>query len=142
MKYLIPILLLLASPAQGYDFKPLTRDEPVVRMVLQEAVDEPFEGMVAVAGTALDRVADRRWPNTERRVIYQPKQYSGMAYTLQTYSKTQIEGARAAVEVARKGLRPCGLSLWYHADYIKAPSWTRRMKLTCVIGHHLFYGDE
>ena len=71
-RLIIIALLLFPGIAWGGEFKPLSRDEPIVRMVLQEAANEPFAGMVAVAGVALDRVADRRWPSTTRKVVYQP----------------------------------------------------------------------
>ena len=128
--------------------EPLTRAEPVVRMVLQEANTEPLAGKVAVAGVALDRAADRRWPNTEAEVVYQgnrsPRtaQFTGMSIPLGRYTEANIEEARLAVELARSGTRPCGVVLWYHADWIEPPHWTRAMAEQCRIGEHIFYGDR
>lgn len=136
------VIMVLSNPAWG-EFKPLTRDEPIVRMVLQEAANEPFAGMVAVAGVALDRVRDDRWPNTARDVVYSPAQFTGMGIALRRYSQTQIETARVAVEIALSGTRPCGTVLWYHTTDI-TPSWLELpwLVVKCQLGAHLFYGDE
>lgn len=133
------VMMMLSSPAWG-EFKPLTRAEPIVRMVLQEAANEPFAGMVAVAGVALDRIRDNRWPNTAREVIYFPAQFTGMGITLRKYSEGQIDKARTAVEIARSGTRPCGKVLWYHTTEVK-PSWRERLIVKCQLGVHIFYGD-
>jgi len=143
----IIILLMLGSlslltncPVQGGEFKPLTRDEPVVRMVLQEASGEPFYGQVAVAGTVFDRMADRRWPNTEIEVVYQPDQYEGMGLRLRLYSQAAITKARAAVALSRRGVRPCGRVFWFHNPTVR-PRWARVYKKQCTIGLHTFYGE-
>lgn len=145
----IMALMVLAcmTVAHAEDALPLTREEPVVRMVLQEANTESLAGKVAVAGVALDRATDRRWPGTPRDVVYQGNhstrtaQFTGMAISLRRYTDKDIEVARLAVELARSGTRPCGIVLWYHADYIKLPHWTKAMTEHCRIGAHIFYGD-
>ncbi len=134
-------LLLLAFPAWGSSFEPLTREEPIARMVLQEAANEPFLGMVAVAGVALDRMKDRRWRSTEKHVVYQPAQFTGMGIRLRRYSEKQITRARTAVAVAILGKRPCGTVFWYHADFVK-PSWRKDYQWVCQLGAHIFYGDR
>lgn len=142
MRYLILLaFMLLANPAHADDFRPLTRDEPVVRMVLQEAIHEPFAGLIAVAGVAFDRVHDGRWPSVLRAVIYQPWQFTAMNIRLRRYSQEQITRARRAVALAAFGARPCGTVLWYHTYRVK-PSWRKRFVLRCRIGAHLFYGDK
>ena len=122
-------------------FKPLTRDEPVVRMVLQEAANETFAGQIAVAGVAYDRVTDPRWPSTLKEVIYQKAQFTGMSIKLRDYSRSQITQARLAVAEAERGTRPCGTVLWYHTNYVY-PEWRKRLAAKCQLGAHIFYGDE
>jgi spore germination cell wall hydrolase CwlJ-like protein len=34
---------------------------------------------------------------------------------------------------------PTVSSVYYHADYIKAPSWTKDLEVECKIGKHIFY---
>ena len=137
------IILLAQCGTPAYaEFKPLTRSEPVVRMVLQESNNEPFYGMVAVAGTAFDRRSDDRWPNTVKDVVYQPWQYEGMSIKLKNYSISDIELARTARRVASEGVRPCGKVTHFHATYIERPTtWPKKYKLVCQIGNHKFYGD-
>ena len=129
-------------------FKPLSRAEPVVRMVLQEAINEPFSGLVAVAGVALDRVEDRRWPNTPAGVVYQGNhsrrtaQFTGMSITLRDYSPDQITRARLAVASAEIGDRPCGRVLYYHTTWV-TPKWDyTKIEVACQIGNHIFYRDK
>ena len=126
----------------GVPFKPLNvAKEPLVTMILQEAANEPFEGLVGVAGVALDRVTDPRWPSTLRRVIYQRAQFTGMSMPIPRWSQFQITRARAAAATARKGARPCGKVLWYHTIYVK-PAWRKRLSARCRLGLHIFYEDK
>jgi len=48
----------------------------LAQMVLGEARGEPYEGQLAVAHVAMNRVADPRWPDTPSAVVLQPKQFS------------------------------------------------------------------
>jgi hypothetical protein len=123
----------------AFAFTPLTRAEPVVRLVLQEAANEPFDGQIAVAGVALDRVTAPSWPDTAHGVVYQRDQFTGMGLKLRHYSEAQITRARAAVIVARTGYRPCGHVFWYHNGDVN-PVWDDNLDLHCRIGGHLFYG--
>lgn len=45
-------------------------------LVYGEARGEPYNGMVAVAASVMNRVADSRFPNTVSGVIYQPGAYT------------------------------------------------------------------
>lgn len=45
-------------------------------LVYGEARGEPYNGMVAVAATVMNRVADSRFPNSVSGVIYQPGAYT------------------------------------------------------------------
>ena len=131
-------MMLIVAAAHSH---PLTRDEPVVRMVLQEANNEPFDGMVAVAATVFDRVSDSRWPDTVRGVVYQRDQYTGMALRLGSFSMEQIALAREAVRLARLGFRPCGRSVfWYHTHAVN-PWWNQELVLACKIGNHVFWRE-
>ncbi len=136
----VTVFLLASNAAQGAE--PLTRAEPIVRMILQEANNEPFEGLVAVASVAFDRITDPRWPDSPHGVVYQPYQFSGMGILLRSYTVAQIALARRAVEVAGLGSRPCGRSVfWYHTHAVK-PTWNKRLVVACKIGGHIFYKDK
>ena len=140
----IIVIITIIQPAYAAEnFKPLTRSEPVVRMVLQEASDQPFVAQIAVAAVALDRVKDPRWPDTPKGVVYQSHQFTGMASKLRRYTHQQIQKARLAVWSAKVGIRPCGKGIyWYYSESIRAPSWTKRLSLRCVLGSQAFYADK
>jgi N-acetylmuramoyl-L-alanine amidase len=111
-------------------------------MVLQEANLEPFAGMVAVAGVALDRVRDNRWPDNAEAVVRQPNQFTGMSIKIRRYSQQQITRARLAVAAAEGGTRPCGRVLYYHTDWVK-PKWDySKIEVACQLGDHIFYRDN
>ncbi len=136
--------VMLASvypgPIEGFS-NPLRKNEPVVRMVLQEASGEPFTGMVAVAAVAMDRVTDQSWPSTIQEVIYQPAQFTGMNFPIKDYPLKDIKLARVAVLFAQRGQRPCGAAYWYHATWmVKTPAWAGKLRRLCIIGQHVFYG--
>ena len=116
--------------------------EPLVFMLLQEANGEPYDGMVAVAGVALDRAEHGQWPNSLDEVLYQPRQFTGMQFDPKAYTPSQIDKAQGAALLARVGLRPCGPVYWYHATWMATyPAWTAspKVKVSCTIGDHIFY---
>ena len=144
----LALMAVICSYGQVNAFKPLSRAEPVVRMVLQEAANEPLAGMVAVAGVALDRVADSRWPDTPVGVVYQGNrsrrtaQFTGMSITLRDYTPDQITRARIAVATAEVGERPCGRILYYHTTAVSPPWDYTKIEVACQIGDHIFYRDK
>lgn len=125
---------------------PIMKDEHLVRLVIQEASAEPLPGKVAVVGVALDRARDRRWPNSERAVVYQGShsirtaQFTGMRNSLVKHNWRDIRAARLAVKLARSGTRPCGEVFYYHTAKAK-PIWRLKLAKPCRIGAHIFYGD-
>jgi len=133
-------LSLLSSSAVLSQEPPLRADEHLVRMVLQEAEGEPLDGMIAVAGVALDRARDRRWPDTVREVVYQPAQFQGLSLPDRAWTERAIRRARRAVRRARAGERPCGRVLWYHTVDVR-PRWVEELTPVCVIGYHVFWND-
>lgn len=121
--------------------EPLARLEYIVRMILQESNGEPERGMVAVAAVALDRVSHGNWPDNERDVVYQRRQFAGMSLRIKNYTPMEIRLARDAVSLARGGVRPCGTAYWFHATWMpRRPPWAPRLLSLCVIGGHEFYG--
>ena len=111
-------------------------------MVLTEAAGEPLEGQVAVAGVAIDRARDRRWPSTVELVVHQPWQFTGMRYPHRAYTEAERRVARRAVVLALRGERPCGRVYWYHtADIAVRPAWADVKLPVCVIGNHVFWAD-
>ena len=116
-----------------------------------ESRGEPLEGQYAVAEVTMNRVADRRYPNTVCEAVYQAKwDYLRKRY-VGAFSWTELDDnatphgdawARAVnvAELTFSGRRDNVLdgAVHYHADYIR-PSWSRGKKPVARIGQHLFY---
>ena len=63
-----------------------------------------------------------------------------MSLKIKRYSEREIRQARAAVEHARAGWRPCGPGVfWYYAKWSQSPYWVVGYKLKCIIGDHMFF---
>jgi N-acetylmuramoyl-L-alanine amidase len=139
---LLVTLILCATDKRACSEEHLTGDNVLLRAVLQEAESEPLDGMVAVAGVALDRAADRRWPGTPRDVLLQPAQFEGMSRPLRNHSARARALAEQAVLLAVSGHRPCGTVLYFHAEWM-TPSWDfEKIQPACQIGGHVFYTDR
>lgn len=140
--------------------KPIVEVDDLTALVLHEARGESAKGMLAVAGVALDRVSDPRWPDTLEGVIYQQtirillgrpilvSQFTGMKKSRRLVSVDPYTLARAQVMVdyAWEGFRVCETDtplLWFHATYIARPvSWPDHIVVACTIGLHVFYTDN
>ena len=119
--------------------------------VYYESRGEPIEGQYAVAEVTMNRVANRRYPDTICNAVYQKnwdylrKRYVGaFSWTeLDDNAPPRGESWTRAVNVAEltySGRRANVLdgAVHYHADYIR-PSWSRGKKPVARIGQHLFY---
>ena len=110
-----------------------------------EARGEGVRGMQAVGSVILNRVADRRFPNTPCGVVHQggetpPCQFSWWCDGKSDRPTNQAEWA-AALTVANEALtqRPedrTGGALFFHNTSIRKP-WQRQR--TAQIGNHIFY---
>ena len=81
------------------------------RVVYGEARGEPYKGMVAVAASVLNRVADSRFPNTIAGVVYQAG-----AYTCVSDGQINLEPdetARKAAQDAINGWDPTSGCIYY-----------------------------
>jgi spore germination cell wall hydrolase CwlJ-like protein len=112
-----------------------------------EARSEPWAGQVAVAQVALRRAGYQF--NRVCNEIWKDNQFS---WTIDYPKNSDLPVGNAwqwALVAADEAIQ---WSLYqddymdysngadhYHATYIKAPKWTKRMTLTKVIGNHIFY---
>lgn len=108
----------------------------LAQLVCGEARGEPYEGKVAVAAVMLNRVDDKRFPDTLAGVIYQPLAFESVANG-EIYRGTTQECFRAARD-ALNGWDPSYGSVFFFAPdktrnrYI----WSRPQVRT--IGKHIF----
>lgn len=126
----------------------MTDTELLAKTLYLEAADQPFEGKCAVAMVILERVRDRRWPDTLCGVILQPFQFS--CWNGRNPERTNI--------VQNKSFEKCGLiahmveigtfrrymgdnfpafNHYYNPDLCH-PAWASQMKDCRKIGDHIF----
>lgn len=106
------------------------------KLVHGEARGEPYKGMVAVAATILNRVADSRFPNTIAGVIYQ----SG-AYTCVADGQINLEAssqARKAAQDAINGWDPTSGCIYYFNPDTATSGWIWSRPQVMTIGKHIF----
>lgn len=153
MKLLIIPLLLTATLATAETFTPkqiakqieqgerLSQTLDLADVMFCEASGEKDLGMLAVADVVLNRVADKRFPNTLAGVIYQRHQFE----CIQNGKKGNLDDADYlnAMKLARRvldGKTPrITKANHYYATYIDTPYWADDKKKLGQIGHHIFY---
>jgi len=140
--------VLFVSGAEGG----LQREiECIARNIYFEARFEPEEGRRAVAHVVLNRVRDRRWPDTPCRVIAEGFPEAGPLCQFSWYCDGRSNRPlrdpywRDATWLAQlvywgRDVDPTHGALWYHADYVD-PAWRRALRRGPQIGHHIFYYD-
>jgi spore germination cell wall hydrolase CwlJ-like protein len=128
----------------------------LTRNIYWEAASEPFEGKVAVAQVTMNRLASGRFGDSVCGVIYQKNvfyekvicQFSWVCEsthkTKPVYQPLWAESELVAKKVLLENFRLPGLknALFYHADYISDPGWSKRLNRVTTIGHHIFYGER
>ena len=115
--------------------------------IYREARGEPMQGKLAVGHVILNRVRDKRWPDTVRDVILQPWQFSAfnkndsqsVVFPKAEYDKAWEESFAAAQEVLAGGADLTHGANHYFADTIEPPDWADPQKHVITISRHLFY---
>lgn len=114
-----------------------------------EARGEPYRGQVAVAQVVMNRVNDKRYPNTICGVVFQNQsrrnacQFSFACDGIPE-RVNEKEAWAVAEEVAEKitngslYLTEVANATHYHANYVY-PHWAPRLKRMTRIGLHIFY---
>ena len=110
-----------------------------------EAGHEPYRGRIAVNNVVLNRVKDKRFPNTPCAVINQRAR--GVCQFSWKCEGGKHIGDQTAYRQARRIAENVYLgnygdvtngAKFYHADYV-SPSWGRVFDRTIKIGAHIFY---
>lgn len=110
-----------------------------------EAGNQSKKGMIAVTNVVMNRVKDKRFPDTPCGVVKQKAggvcQFSWVCegkkkiHDLALFAKTK----KVAEQVYLKNIGDVtGGAKFYHADYV-SPSWGRVFARTSKIGDHIFY---
>lgn len=111
--------------------------------IYHESKGEDFKGKLAVAYTTLNRVRNDLFPKTICSVVWQDNQFSWTEIDGLTVDKQNVNWvhSKLAAIVAFYGLEedPTYGALFFHANYIGRPSWTKNMRITLKHGGHTFY---
>jgi N-acetylmuramoyl-L-alanine amidase len=110
--------------------------------IWREAQGEPLEGQRAVLHVILNRVADRRWPNTAYEVCIQPKQFScynaGDPCAVKWPKRGTPPWDQILELVRNPGEDPTKGANHYCVEGLK-PAWAETRLVTAKIGKHVFY---
>lgn len=98
-----------------------------------EARGEGERGMLAVADVALNRVESGEYPSTLCGVVRQRGQFDGYGHA---YTDAQLELALAAMAGKGRGL---SRGATFFTAVRETPYWRAAVRVTTVIGHHVFY---
>lgn len=136
-------------PTQGQSVSKIPYDVDILaRTLCGEARSEGARGMQAVANVVMNRVRDRRWPNTAAAVCLQPYQFScwnandpNRAYMLRLSSGDNI--FRQALNIAQEAVSGnlpdiTGGANHYHTHESK-PYWSKGETPIASIGGHRFF---
>ena len=111
--------------------------------VYHEARGESLEGMLAVAAVTLNRVRDKRFPNRVCAVVWQPRQFSwthdgrsDLPHDRKSWQRA-LRIAKATLAMGYFGT--VGDAVYFHAEYGRAPYWSRSFEKIRKIGRHIFY---
>jgi len=129
----------------------VTQREIMTRTIWGESEGEPWLGKLAVAAVILNRVFDKRWPNTIIEVCLQPAQFSCwnmgtsrlfLIATVDTQSSSYIECESATMDLTinRRFFDPIMGATHFHAINVM-PKWAKDKKPVYVIARHMFYND-
>lgn len=150
-----------ARPAQLSDFVGLHVQLPegglmaqetcLAQAVYFEARSEPLEGQLAVAQVILNRVSDKRFPDSICEVVFQNERLRHRCqFSFACDGRSDQPYDRRAWKVAKKIAVVALVGEWqdlslqathYHAEYV-SPYWQARMHQTAQYGRHKFYRDH
>ncbi len=129
----------------------------LVEAVYHEARSERFMAQLSVANVVLQRVTDRRFPNTICKVVHQGK-YNRRGQPIRNKcmfsywcdgksekmkDKTALEQAKNIAILSLAGARIDRMEnvLYYHASYMR-PYWISYVDRVEKIGTHIFYRSK
>ena len=161
---LIPVsLILTTSPGFAADSAATISSEKrkakdfrcLALNIYFEARGEPAEGQLAVALVTMNRVKNRRYPNSTCRVVWQKRQFS-WTHDGKSDRPTDKRAWQAAQKIAtlvyykygsfperiRKALDLTKGALHYYAPQLARPYWASTQEVTRTIGGHIFLRDR
>lgn len=114
----------------------------VAQAIVYEARGEPRLGRMAVAKVVINRVKDKRFPDSVEGVLSQPYQFSYRRDMHKQAVPTKEDWEKAYIDAytVLNGEAPLDMEgvLWYHTKTVK-PEWRKSLTKANTIGNHYFY---
>lgn len=143
--FLVPISLVEAVKTDlTHSQATLKQARCLTLNLYHEARGEPFEGILAVAQTTINRTKHKNFPDTICEVVYQKNQFSWTAakqknINRQAYQKMyNISMAVMTGELKNPKFKT---TIYFHNTNVY-PEWAGRMKRVTQIGNHVFYSHK
>lgn len=150
------LALSMCSPAYSNEELTCMADN-----IYWEARNQPVNGMIGVAFVTLNRINDKRFPNTVCEVVKQgptrPSWITGEPIPVRDRCQfswycdgksdkipyKDLDIYKICLEIAERVMKGIfsdntGGATHFHADYV-TPAWSRLKLLTITIGNHIFY---
>ncbi len=111
----------------------------IAEVIVYESRGEPARGRRLVGSVVLNRVKDKRFPNTIEEVVHQRRQFSYLNDMHKQKKPTNKDWQKAYFDatILLKGDVE-GDILWYHSRKVK-PSWSESLEVAHRVGNHIFY---
>ena len=108
----------------------------LAKMIHGEARGEPYVGKVAVGAVILNRVEDKKFPDSVHGVCFQPGAFDAVSDG-QYYMEPDKEALKAA-KAALNGWDPTYGALYYWNPATATSKWIWSRKVITQIGKHIF----
>ncbi len=122
----------LASPQSWWDELDL-----ISRIIMGEAMGEPFIGQVAVGAVVINRTRSPEFPSTIAGVMYEPDAFESVTNGL-VWSNTPSDAEIRAAELALNGWDPTGGALFFWNPSKPVGPWIWSRPIILQIGGHVF----
>jgi N-acetylmuramoyl-L-alanine amidase len=123
---------VLAAPQGWWDEIDL-----ISRLVMGEAMGEPFTGKVAVAAVIINRTLSPSFPDTVPGVVYEIDAFESVTNGL-IWSRSPGEEEIRAAEMALNGWDPTGGALFFWNPSKPVSPWIWSRQIIAQIGNHVF----
>ncbi len=123
------------APSRSFSLSSLDLDY-LARLIYGEARGECFEGQVAVAAVALNRLLCRQFGNTLSEVIFQPGAFTAVSDG--QFYLTPDSTAYQAAQAALRGWDPSQGAIYYYNPATATSKWIWSRTPVATIGKHAF----
>lgn len=149
-KTAIVVALLSVSEAAAGSENLYHELECLAKNIYFESRDQPLIGQVAVAQVTMNRVKSSKFPSTICEVVKQQKRkVCQFSWFCDGKSDNPVEPQQWILARETATLVYSGFmfdvtegSLWYHADWILRPKWSKKLKERVQINEHIFYSEN